>query len=556
MAMKYLPNLLLAGIALASFYSCEYDTFKDMQPENVNPTLVAPLINDTLTIGDLVQREGEKSTVKFDASGLSYVESYSQNLLPIKNLTGVKKIEPPLSPSALSVAAADLAIPHPVLLEVQFVPGTNLSKVLFTATEAKVRIEFSASSAAPEDKLKLKLGYGSETKEVEISKGAYNDVDVTEWLTGKEIALQPGTSAVDIDKLEVKVSEITEVTGDVELKLSFWADGIDVQKAYGKTLMDLSYNLGGGVKLSQYTFDNTFSAKMGLHDIRFLVTVKKPRGFHMVMKVGSVVASNQKLVDDDDLKAGVNVQNQGTLGAKDFQIGQENDLPAEADSVVLELNAQNSNVGDLFGRGANSLLLDQVSFEAKGVEEGWIPLGQTQNLGIKVESIMPFDGWIQSNAIRQTMRIPSDVFGQIGLDNAALAKYRMENRSIKLKFYTLNAMPFNIYANFVFVDDKGAELYRLTFDGKEKFSGTPSLPMFIKAGQVQNGRVTAPSEYSCEAPITVEQYEKIAASASALVAEYVFNTPKAQEQERVQVYKKDYLRLAVGIEAQMAAINK
>ena len=547
MAMKYLPNLLLAGIALASFYSCEYDTFKDMQPENVNPTLVAPLINDTLTIGDLVQREGEKSTVKFDASGLSYVESYSQNLLPIKNLTGVKKIEPPLSPSALSVAAADLAIPHPVLLEVQFVPGTNLSKVL---------IEFSASSAAPEDKLKLKLGYGSETKEVEISKGAYNDVDVTEWLTGKEIALQPGTSAVDIDKLEVKVSEITEVTGDVELKLSFWADGIDVQKAYGKTLMDLSYNLGGGVKLSQYTFDNTFSAKMGLHDIRFLVTVKKPRGFHMVMKVGSVVASNQNLVDDDDLKAGINVQNQGTLGAKDFQIGQENDLPAEADSVVLELNAQNSNVGDLFGRGANSLLLDQVSFEAKGVEEGWIPLGQTQNLGIKVESIMPFDGWIQSNAIRQTMRIPSDVFGQIGLDNAALAKYRMENRSIKLKFYTLNAMPFNIYANFVFVDDKGAELYRLTFDGKEKFSGTPSLPMFIKAGQVQNGRVTAPSEYSCEAPITVEQYEKIAASASALVAEYVFNTPKAQEQERVQVYKKDYLRLAVGIEAQMAAINK
>ena len=213
-------------------------------------------------------------------------------------------------------------------------------------------------------------------------------------------------------------------------------------------------------------------------------------------------------------------------------------------------------MGDLFGRGANSLLLDQVSFEAKGVEEGWIPLGQTQNLGIKVESIMPFDGWIQSNAIRQTMRIPSDVFGQIGLDNAALAKYHMENRSIKLKFYTLNAMPFNIYANFVFVDDKGAELYRLTFDGKEKFSGTPSLPMFIKAGQVQNGKVTAPSEYSCEAPITVEQYEKIAASASALVAEYVFNTPKAQEQERVQVYKKDYLRLAVGIEAQMAAINK
>jgi hypothetical protein len=494
--------------------------------------------------------------VKFDASGLSYVESYSQNLLPIKNLTGVKKIEPPLSPSALSVAAADLAIPHPVLLEVQFVPGTNLSKVLFTATEAKVRIEFSASSAAPEDKLKLKLGYGSETKEVEISKGEYNDVDVTEWLSGKEIALQPGTSAVDIDKLEVKVSEITEVTGDVKLKLSFWADGIDVQKAYGKTLMDLSYNLGGGVKLSQYTFDNTFSAKMGLHDMRFLVTIKKPRGFHMVMKVGSVVASNQNLVDDDDLKAGINVQNQGTLGAKDFQIGQENDLPAEADSVVLELNAQNSNVGDLFGRGANSLLLDQVSFEAKGVEEGWIPLGQTQNLGIKVESIMPFDGWIQSNAIRQTMRIPSDVFGQIGLDNAALAKYRMENRSIKLKFYTLNAMPFNIYANFVFVDDKGAELYRLTFDGKEKFSGTPSLPMFIKAGQVQNGRVTAPSEYSCEAPITVEQYEKIAASASALVAEYVFNTPKAQEQERVQVYKKDYLRLAVGIEAQMAAINK
>ena len=65
MAMKYLPNLLLAGIALASFYSCEYDTFKDMQPENVNPTLVAPLINDTLTIGDLVQREGEKSTVNF-----------------------------------------------------------------------------------------------------------------------------------------------------------------------------------------------------------------------------------------------------------------------------------------------------------------------------------------------------------------------------------------------------------------------------------------------------------------------------------------------------------
>ena len=542
--------LLLAGL-VGTFTGCQYAEIASMGLDETRPGLVGPMLCDTLSVSEMAERVGESTKVYYRKDDdVAYVINSDTVRVPALSHIALRNTK-----SGQRVFTFNAGVPTslPVEFTMIFVRPGNLAKAKFDAKRFDLVISCPNAPAGTRS-IRGRVSFRGSSVSVPFEVGVRRVTTVSLLeIKGEVLNLLHKTAGkeernqlmLDFTNLEV----VGATTGEARLAIHAEAEGVDMKEAIGQSGIGGERLVGQQSGLSTEIFSTTVLADQSVPDVFFELEVQNAP-FDMKLKVENLKALNFQ--NKDFLPDGREVRNKLPLGANALDLtpgATGNVVPKGSKSKVFRLDAQNSNIGELFGRGANRLSFAAITFEADAPSSN-----KDEVLPLAVDTVrlikrcgMSIDGWVRSNLMRSRMNVDADFLGG-GFAQADEKGVHAEK--MKLEFVIANHIPMDVYARMTFEDKDGKPLFTLNFDQEKLAPGiAPSekMGLFVPAAEVRDGFAATERTAYIEIPLTREEYERVAQNARSLRTEYLFRTAGAAAGQRVALRKQDYLRVNVSM---------
>lgn len=593
--MKYMRTFFSALFLLLSLPfllgSCsDYEELSSITLDELHPVLVAPAVDDSLSVEDLVLRAGGTTLFAYDDDDLLYAESVVEHQLaalssisPFKRksddaiISDTARFRFKLSELESVVAKRSVEVPISF-----FEPHISLSGVSLTAKAATYSIRAVVNnSAVPADiAFTMKIyshpyPQGANTSFLEYREKT--PLPCGEWSRERS---ELGTSGIALDKsthmswpdillfnfenlgLLNPSSYAFQPTDEVEFFFVVQLHEVELSEAISaQSIPPKTVDVGvPPLSMSNDLFKSTLFAKQELPDVSIVLDAYDlPDGVGSLsfnIPSGGVQALAKTKVEDSII-----VSTRREEGALLISDSEDNVIPAGTDTARFVLNAANSNLGDAFKAAPHTIKVENltVKYSSEAIPAGVdvLPLvgaGVATGGGVSVPKFrirtrVPFHGSVATNKMLSYLTVSSNAFpvpdAIIGDDNVELDG---SNASIELGFVFRNRLPFNVFAQLDFVgEDKSRVIESLKLESAtdSQVDGAEGLRLFINTASINDdGTVKEPVITILTTHVTREQYERISKEAKYLRQTYIFKTP---EERMVKVKKGDYLGLRLTV---------
>ena len=542
---KRLVFWLLAGGALLGASSC-YKDVMDMDVDPITPKLIVPVIRDTLSVKQLLEREGEATTFEYAEDGTCVAVYRETKRVTIAGTSAKVTRNPSMEGHSVDVATEKTklyACPWNILG-----PASNVKAVTFKSAKSfTLNLRYVNEGANNSTMLTGKVKWGSVEKTFSIAAGQETPISIMDAL-GVELPFKNGE---DYNKCPISFSDLqlqNVTSGDEHIQLSVKIDymNLEIEKAVGHTLGAGATDIKENISRTIDIFGTMLKATATLPESEIRIKVKKDPAMQAVLSVGAISSAPKGIREDGASPVAITNMNLGSLSEEQkkstLYIGNvPNDLGNEAEKILV-LNKDNSNVSEAFGKAMFNLNIEDITLSLKSstssAEDKELPLNAFVEMD--VEARIPFYGVLTTSKMVSEMTINDGSFPEDVKDYTDAAS--LED-AIVLRIGIYNNMPLEGFAKLEFLDRNRKTVMELTVEGKEKQEG---VNLFIPSGEVDNeGRVTKPAFLEHNHRMNQAKYDLLSKNAKYLRTTYYFRTSDVASNKNVRVKKTDYVLLQI-----------
>lgn len=566
--MRYMWKLLgiglsAIGITLLAGGCSDYEELKNIAIDDFYPEVVAPVLRDTLSLEDMLERVDEDTKIRYEPDGLAYVEYVRERTLPAVGLTQIK------DPSGeLVLGSIDLTTPVVERIEYmdfQFIKGAALKEVSYEGTIGYTRISATLADGEldPDSKVEFNINFAGGRRDLAIKlDGKPEETQWEYFKDGENLKLDEVNPGVVFNKLQFKFSNMrvtgAKKGGKVNIKIVFGLKDVKLTKAIGGLLN------GAGEVSSTVNFEHpvdifktTVFAQQKFDDVSFTMHMDKSKDTRVVfdpLKVSATYVDGQK---QNSPEKKMPLENKAVSQDSMLRVSgaEPNEVPTGVTKTKLHLNGTNSNLVEVFEKAPRQLAIAPFKFTTTGYtgyENDVLAWMAVDPVKIRVVLKIPFHGFVVTNKMITDMTVSSNSF-------PSLDEYLRPNtgpvktdRPIELTFTFKNHMPFDLYAGLQFLDDNGHVLFEPVFTNKDNPERKDGLSLFLRSGacDAADGSVSAEVTTSIVTRVSAKEYELLSNQAKKLRMTYRFSTPDADKGKTIRAKQRDYLFVRVAADVQ------
>nr|HPI44647.1 hypothetical protein [Tenuifilaceae bacterium] len=518
---------LLIFIGLTGCY--DFSKLENISIDPVEPVVVVPVINSTISFYDLVERS-DANTFVFQKPGDSQLYIAFRDTISIGDAATEFTIPPLAIIKNYQFGSGELPLPVPAgqtigpitktLTETySTIPGAEIKSIVLSQGTLSYRItnkftsgfEIVAGSTITITSLKNPQG---QSYVIPITQDRAPEQDVSSSninVTGYTIDLHNTTYNTFTLSADIKFRSQTgsPMTTSDYISIEVSLNNIDYTYIQGKINKDITV---GDYDYKVDLFRSTYVADQHFDDPRLTFKIFNSYGIPVFFNINQLEASNTNPDPDEMLL----VVNSGAPTTNTLKIGTPNELsrvmlmgnsPVK-DSLVL--NKDNSNIDVAFDLAPNQFKLRSGITLGDASSNHDYFVAKDSKLSIASEIELPLIGWVETNQINDTIvdvELP-DLESELNLKEG-------DSLKVTIKFRFRNGIPLNTYFQAYFLNDLNQELTKLYTDEN----------WLIKSAAVDptSGKVTNPTINYSEVVINRSKYNLIK-DATKIVLQYRFKT--------------------------------
>ncbi|HPA67133.1 MAG TPA: hypothetical protein PLA42_03320 [Tenuifilaceae bacterium] len=523
-------SMVLLTALLTGCY--DFSNFENFKVEPVNPSIVAPVVNSTITFKELAETEDANTIVIVKPGDTRFYLSF-RDTMEIANASGEFSIPPFAYSKTYQPDAGEIPpVAPPAGESITFSPKTftqtwqpdadselKLIKLSQGSMNVTVTNNFGniISGSITLNFLLTPQNQPYTINIPNINPASSQAISLTN-LAGYSFNLFDGTSynTLTFTATITLTSMGNSINPGDNINIDISANNLDFTEIYGKVnktinLSDQSFPLD--------IFRSTYIADQHLAEPSLMFKFANSYGIPLSLNVNQLVASN-------DQTGSMNVVNETVPPDGSLLIGAPNSLnyvgsPSQEFAMdSLKLDYQNSNIEDVFDFAPNNFTLKSgiTLGDASTSHDYFVRKNSNLTLFSNVE--VPLVGWVETNGIRDTVEIDlPDIENDLNMEDD-------DELSLTLKFRFNNGIPLNVYFQAYFIDDYDHELTRLYTNVAEE--------QLIESAAVNpsTGKVTTPNVKISEISIDRNRYKQMQ-GATKLVLQVRFKTGGSTHQNIV-----------------------
>lgn len=515
---------LLIFIGLSGCY--DFSKLENISIDPVEPVVVVPVINSTISFYDLVERN-DANTFVYQKPGDNQLYIAFRDTLEIGDAVSQFSISPiaitknyqfssgeipgsvpagqTIGPLTKSFTETYSAIPTSEIKSIVLSQGT----LSYRITNNFSQFFIAAGSTITITSLKNPQGQPYVIS-IPTDRAPGQDVSASNIdISGDSIDLYNTTYntfalSANITFRSVDGSQMT--TGD-NISIEISLNNIDYTYIQGKINQNITV---GDYDYKVDLFRSTYVADQHFDDPRLTFKIFNSYGIPVFFNINQLEASNTQSLET------LLVTNLGAPTVNTLKIGTPNELSrvmsmggaAVKDSLVL--NKDNSNIDVAFDLAPNQFKLQSGITLGDASNNHDYFVAKDSKLTIASEIELPLIGWVETNQINDTIvdvELP-DLESDLNLKEG-------DSLKVTIKFRFRNGIPLNTYFQAYFLNDLNQELTKLYTDEN----------WLIKSAAVDptSGKVTNPTINYSEVVINRSKYNLIK-DATKIVLQYRFKT--------------------------------
>lgn len=516
--------VVLVAIGLVGCY--DFSKLENVSIDPIEPTMVAPIINSSITFKELVERS-DANTFVFQKPGDTQLYIAFRDTLDIGDAASEFTISPiaivesyefPSGEIPASVPAGQIISPGEKSFSETYasIPSAEIKTIVLSQGSLSYRItnNFSqffilAGSTITITSLKNPQGQPFVIT-IPQDRAPGQDVSASNIdIAGDSLDLYNTTYntfavSANITFRSVDGSQMT-TSDNISIEISL--NNIDysyIQGAINQTIPVDDYDYKVDLFRSTYVADQHFD------DPRLTFKIFNSYGIPVFFNINQLEASNTQSTET------LLVTNSGAPTDNTLKIGTPNELSIVTsmggapviDSLVL--NKDNSNIDLVFDLAPNQFKLRSGITLGDGSANHDYFVAKDSKLAIASEIELPLIGWVETNQINDTIvdvELP-DLESELNLKES-------DSLKVTLKFRFRNGIPLDTYFQAYFLNDLDEELTKLYTNEQ----------LLIESALVDpnTGKVNEPRVYYSEVVVNRSKYSLIK-DATKIVLQYRFQT--------------------------------
>ena len=540
-------GIAITTILVGSLAGCyDYSQFDNISLDPVSPSFVIPVVNSSVTFKELaerndantmvVQKPGDDKFYLVFKDSLELANAADNFTIPPVYLTQNFQLDageiPPIAPPAgttIGPFSDTLSNNYQVDPDCE-IKEVNLSQGNFNVTITN-NFENEIKGTLKIPSLITPQGTPYQIKIQSLSPGQSQSFNIAD-LNEHALYLFDGTNynsfTVIVDSIYI-TSLGYPINSSDNVQIDVMADNLDFEYLKGK--VDKSLYVGDhDFKID--IFRSTYIADQHIADPRIYLYFKNAFGLPLSFNINSFEASN----NESDI---VLLSNEGVPSNNTLLVGTPNSLEyltsmSETEAYdTLILNKDNSNIEDVLDIAPKQFKLKSDITLGNNSDNHDFFITKSSALGLVSEIEVPLIGWIETNAIADTMEIDlPDLSDDLNLDdNSSL------NITVKFKF--INSIPLNVYFQAFFIDDAGQTLTTL-YDAETQL---------IESAKIDaNGYVTEPTTTTPDISISKSKYD-LMQEATNMVLQFRFTTTGSDTQQNVVIESTNNISVQMSVKA-------
>jgi hypothetical protein len=510
----------------------DFSNFENFKVEPVNPSIVAPVVNSTITFKELAETEDANTIVIVKPGDTRFYLSF-RDTMEIANANGEFTIPPfaytkNFQPDAgeippVTPPAGESITFSPKTFTQTWQPDADSELKLIKLSQGSMNITVTnnfwnlISGSITLSFLLTPQNQPYTINITDINPSSSSGISLTN-LAGYSFKLFDGTSynTLSFTATITLTSMGNPINHGDNLEIDISANNLDYTEIYGKVnktinLSDQSFPLD--------IFRSTYIADQHLAEPSLMFKLTNSFGIPLSLNVNQLVASN-------DQTGTMNVVNDAIPPDGSLLIGTPNPITyvenTSQEFVVdsLKLDYLNSNIEDVFDFAPNDFTLKSgITLGDASTSHDYF-IRKNSNLTLFSNIEVPLVGWVETNGIRDTVEIDlPDIESDLNLEND-------DKLSLTLKFRFSNGIPLNVYFQAYFIDDYDHELTRLYTNVAEE--------QLIESAAVNpsTGKATTPNVKISEITIDRNRYSQMQ-GATKLVLQVRFKSGGSTHQNVV-----------------------